>query len=384
MNMHRETMTPEERTWAAIRLEKPDRVPVVPLLSPEPAAHLAGGITMAQVSTDSQVASRAFFKVFDEFGGWDSVITYPETPIQLQAVNGIPMKMRIPGKDLPEDYIYQLMEEPVLKPEDYSKICEMGIDKFYYDDYIWRITDLKPLDISRAIDELQSTWKRFRIELKKKGVKALFVASELHPFFRLSLMRSMVSFTQDLYYNPEPVEKTLKRLTAELIPKQIDIAKRSGMKTCFFTDERGSAFFYPPSVFERFWWPYTQEIVDAFWSEGIVTIFHLDQCWNKNLPYFRKLPKGSAVLCFDSTTDIFLAKEVLRGHLCLLGDVSASLLSLGKPQDVEAYCKKLIDEVGGDGGFILGSGCSVAAHCRPENFRALIETGKNYELSNRG
>jgi uroporphyrinogen-III decarboxylase len=48
---------------------------------------------------------------------------------------------------------------------------------------------------------------------------------------------------------------------------------------------------------------------------------------------------------------------------------------------VEAYCKKLIDEVGGDGGFIQGSGCSVPCNVKAENFRAMIKTGKNYELS---
>jgi uroporphyrinogen-III decarboxylase len=57
------------------------------------------------------------------------------------------------------------------------------------------------------------------------------------------------------------------------------------------------------------------------------------------------------------------------------------LLSVGRPEDVAAYCRKLIDEVGGDGGFILGSGCSVPPDVRPENFRAMIETGKNYEFS---
>jgi uroporphyrinogen-III decarboxylase len=121
--------------------------------------------------------------------------------------------------------------------------------------------------------------------------------------------------------------------------------------------------------------------VDAFWSEGIVTLFHLDQCWDKNIPYFKELPRGSAILELDSVTDIFAAKESLRSHLCLHGDVSAAMLSVAQPEDVEAYCKRLIDEVGDDGGFIMGSGCSVPPTVKPENFRAMIETGKNYELT---
>jgi hypothetical protein len=76
------------------------------------------------------------------------------------------------------------------------------------------------------------------------------------------------------------------------------------------------------------------EIVDAFWPEGIVTFFHLDASWDRNLRYFKQLPRGSAVIDLDGTTDIFAAKEVLRDHLCTSTDVPASLLALGEPEEV--------------------------------------------------
>jgi uroporphyrinogen-III decarboxylase len=196
-------------------------------------------------------------------------------------------------------------------------------------------------------------------------------------------MRSLISFTKDLYYEPEPFERALRKMTEDLIAKQIDMVKASGIGVWLLVEERASGFFYPPAIFERFWWPYTRQIIDACWSEGIVTVFHLDQNWDKNVSYFRELPRGSAVLALDSATDIFAARRVLGDHLCLWGDVSASLLSIGKPAEVSAYCKRLIDEVGANGGFILGSGCSVPPNVRPENFRSMIETGKTYELSRR-
>ena len=378
--MARETMNPNERVWAAIRLEKPDRVPVVPLLLPEAAAHLTG-VTMAEAASNNQIALEAICKVFDEYGGWDSL--YPGTymPIQMQAANLYPMKMRIPGRDLAEDHMFQLVEEEIMKPDDYGTICEMGIDRFYYEDYLWRISDLTPEEVPKLLDDLLLTAVQFVTECTKRSIHPFFLGYGFHPFFTLSLMRSMVPFTQDLYFNPEPVERTLKHMTAELIPKQLNLVKASGINVWLLTEERASGFYYPLPVFERFWWPYTEEIVDAFWSEGVVTVFHLDTCWDKNIPYFKKLPKGSAVLELDSTTDIFRAKEILRGHLCFHGDISATLLSIGKPEDVGAYCQKLIDEVGGDGGLILGSGCGVPPNVKPENFRAMIETGKNYEFS---
>ena len=76
-----------------------------------------------------------------------------------------------------------------------------------------------------------------------------------------------------------------------------------------------------------------------------------------------------------------IEEEILGDHLCIYGDVAATALSHGKPGVVEAYWKRLIDEVGKNGGFILGSGCAVPPDCKPENFRAMLETAKNYEFS---
>jgi uroporphyrinogen-III decarboxylase len=44
---------------------------------------------------------------------------------------------------------------------------------------------------------------------------------------------------------------------------------------------------------------------------------------------------------------------------------------------------QLIEEVGAEGGFVLGSGCRVPPDVRPENLRSMIETGKTWELSRR-
>ena len=56
------------------------------------------------------------------------------------------------------------------------------------------------------------------------------------------------------------------------------------------------------------------------------------------------------------------------------------MLSLSKLEEVEAYSKKVIDEVSGGGGLILSTGCTVQGAVKPENFRALTETGKTYEF----
>jgi len=373
-------MTPDERFWAAVRLERTDRVPVIPTLLPEPAAGLTGR-TQAEIARDNQAAVNAVFEVFDAYGGWDNPHPAGSLPVQLQAIGHYPMKVRTPGKELSDDTEFQLLEEEVLAASDYDRITEMGFDAFYLEDYLWRVSDLRPDQLPETLGALALTFQEFQARCAERSLSPAFVAAGIHPFFSLCLMRSLISFTKDLYYDPEPVERALRRMTGDLIAKQIAMVKASGIDACLLVEERACGFFYPPAIFERFWWPYTRQIIDAFWSEGIVTVLHLDQNWDKNLSYFRELPRASVVLALDSATDIFAAKRVLGGHLCLWGDVSASLLSIGRPDDVSTYCKRLIDEVGAGGGFILGSGCSVPPNVRPENFRRMIETGKTHELS---
>jgi uroporphyrinogen-III decarboxylase len=259
----------------------------------------------------------------------------------------------------------------------------MGWLNFYGQVLAPRVSDTKPEDVPALQQRVLENAVRFSDECRQRGIVLMYPIWSMHPFFSLSLTRSMVKFTEDLYYRPELVDKAMKVAVPEYIELLISVCKATGVSFANITEERAGAFFYPLNIFERFWWPYTVRIVDALWSEGIVSWFHLDTCWDKNLPYFKQLPRGSAVIDLDGTTNIFAAKELLRDHMCIVGDVSAADLCLGTPEQVEAYSKRLIDEVGGDGGLILSGACSLPGAIKAENFRAMIETGKTYELAGR-
>jgi uroporphyrinogen-III decarboxylase len=126
--------------------------------------------------------------------------------------------------------------------------------------------------------------------------------------------------------------------------------------------------------FERFSFPFMKKIVSTFAEEGIVSVLHFDQDWTRNLPYFLEFPPKSCILQLDGATNIFRAKEVLGEHMCIQGDVPASLLALGTPGEVKEYIQRLIEEVGRGGGYILSSGCEVPVNARPENVRAMLES----------
>ncbi len=373
-----ETMTPKERVLSAVNLEKPDRVPVAPILG-IPAAATFLGMELGDLHSDLEKGVNAIIKVFDDLGGWDGYNVVPLTEINYYSEG---LKVKVPGKHLPNDYQLQFDEKEWLKYDDYKKIADMGWKKFIKEEFIFRISDFKtPEEFRNAKINFLKEATKAQIEWNKRKVGLNLSITFNHPFFVLSLSRSLIKFTEDLYYRPEMVEPALEVMMDDYIEEGIKASKRTGFKFVLIPEERAEAFFYPLKIFERFWWPYTKKLIDAWHPEGIIPWFHLDQCWDKNVPYFKELPKGSAILDFDGLTDIFTAKKVLENHLCIMSDVHPTLLSLGTPKDVADYCKKLIDKLGVDGGHILSSGCQVPPNCKYENFQAMIETGKTYQLS---
>jgi len=76
-------------------------------------------------------------------------------------------------------------------------------------------------------------------------------------------------------------------------------------------------------------------------------------------------------MALDGETDIFQAKKVLGDHMCIMGDVPASMLFRDTPENVYAYCTRLIRELGPEG-FILQSGCDIPANAQLENVQAMV------------
>jgi uroporphyrinogen-III decarboxylase len=79
---------------------------------------------------------------------------------------------------------------------------------------------------------------------------------------------------------------------------------------------------------------------------------------------------------FDQT-DIFRAKEILGDTACICGNVPSSLLLKGTPADIKEHCRRLIEVVGENGGYILTSG-AIMNQAKADNIRAMMEAAKEY------
>ena len=376
-----ETMTVQERLQAATALEKVDRHPVFPILVT--AAPKLYGITQGEAWRNHEVAREAILRCYKEFG-YDFASKpnyfYPQLPGKF---TGAPVRNLIPGKQLGEDDLYQIDERVLFPREDYAKIASRGWNQYWQENYgqMSRKSSEKLVFMQRISNQL------FNEDMKicqDRGVPVFLGVAVDSVMMAFSLCRTLTEFTKDLYEIPGQVEAAMRASCDDLIANAVEVCRGNGNLLAFIVLERGSGFYYRLEVFERFEWPFLQRYVDAFLAEGIIPWLHLDTDWGMNLPYFRKLPKGKCICDLDGTTDIFRAKEILKGHMCISGDVPAALLTLGKPDEVEAYCRRLIDEVGEGGGFMLTTGCECPISVKRENLRAMVETGKNYRGKAKG
>lgn len=371
-------MTLKERVEAAIKLQAVDRVPVIPLITPFfPARHK--GMTNAQAIHDLDRARELIMEVFDEVGGWDGMIypgyAYMVAP-KISAVIMVP-PLRQPGRGLGDNEVPQFEEREEISLNDYDLIIKLGWKAFAEKNY----SRFLPVPEAKLIRWTERQLEQFVKDVKaweEKDVPCLAGSMTLTPLMFFSMKRTLINFTLDLYRYPDKVAAVFDASVDDFIDSAIAAARLTKLPGIMLAMERGGGFYYPLKIFERFELPYLKKMVEAFTSAGFITILHFDSDWTINLPYLKELPKAKCICELDSTTDIFKAKEILNGHMCIMGDVPASLSSLGRPEEMEEYCTKLIDKIGKGGGYILSSGCEVPADTKFENFKAMINTAKTH------
>jgi uroporphyrinogen-III decarboxylase len=377
-----ETFAAKERIEAALRLEKPDRVPVVPMI--DLFAGRYAGVTQHDLLFDINKSDCALQRTMDDLGRIDGQNLF------YAGLGGILRliftTMKVPGEDgVPQDEIMQFVEKSIIEPGEYLKLKGQNVVLWLLD--IWRkeypqlrtLPGMMKLFAGIALDQIKlarsiKSWRR-------RGVEPLVgpnMASIPLEYMSISL-RSMTDSITDLYRYPDEV-KTAGRKIMKFFKFLATILPRlSGVRRVFMGGTRTSATFLSPKQFEEFALPQWLDLVSFVVKQGNTPILHLDSDWTPFFHYLKEFPRRKCGLNLDGTSDIFKAKEVLGDHMCIMGDVPATLLTLGEPEEVDEYCRRLIMELGKDGGFILTSGCTVPVDARPENVKAMLASVKRYK-----
>jgi Uroporphyrinogen decarboxylase (URO-D) len=375
-------MTATERLETAIGLGKPDRVPVIPIY--DFFASQYGGITQQEMFFDLKKADQALEKTIHDLGSIDGQhLSYAGIGRILQVI--FPTPPQLPGVgEIPPDGQFQFLEKSVIGPDEYQRLQERN-------SILWLLDTLKinhpelrnPLGMAKAFGTIGIDTLKMRISIRrwlKKGVETTVAYNiPFTPMEWISLaLRSYNDFILDIFRYPQEIKAASKALMKPLIMQGMAMVLLSGVKRVFIGGTRTSASSISPRQFEEFALPEWQEISEYYVRKGITPFLHFDSDWTAFFPYLKSLPARKCVLNLDGTSDIFKAKEILGDHFCIMGDVPAAMLKLGDPEEVDEYCRRLITELGADGGFILSSGCTVPPDAKPENVKAMLASVHKY------
>lgn len=150
-----------------------------------------------------------------------------------------------------------------------------------------------------------------------------------------------------------------------------------------FWMHRGCVPFINPRTFASHNWPTLRPIIEEFWRQGHQTLFYAEGKWHHHFDAFRELPDRSIVFHCDQD-DVFLAHRKLHDKFALSGGIPNALLSYGQPEEVRAFCRRVISEVARDGGYIMDAGAIMQNDTRVENIRVMTDTARQYGVYSAG
>ncbi len=242
-------------------------------------------------------------------------------------------------------------------------------------------------EVAEAIALLQKSGREMRTVLDQQrklqelmqryGYFPTRMVGALPPFDIIShSLRGMHGTMMDMFRQPDKLVELCEFVLKEELEKTPLIPDEHGDIRIFMTNTRGTDESLSAKQFDTFYWPTCKKLIDTLCARGAMPNIFLEGHFDSRVEYLLDLPKGKFTAGFEAT-DLFRAKDILKGHCCISGNVPVSLLQAGTKDEVIAYCKRLIDVVGKDGGYILAPRTAVD-EVKPENLKAMIDFTKEY------
>jgi uroporphyrinogen-III decarboxylase len=401
----------EKRVLDAIALRVPDRVPILVFFAFFPAKYC--GVTVQELMYDPDKLFAAQWKTMVDFEP-----DMDNNPFGLRFLGPIletldfkPLKW--PGHGVTANRTYQYIEGEYMKAEEYDHFLldptDFMIRRFwprimgglsgfqqlpplhniisYYLGVSMGFRAFAQPEVKAALEtlvkageksqEIAAYGMRFTQEAREAGFPMQVGGICQAPFDTLSdFFRGMKGTMLDMYRRPEKVVQACEKLLPFMIEMAVNGTRATGNPRVFIPIHWGLDNFMSKEQFDRFFWPTLRDLMHTLIKEG------LNPCplWEGNcttrLETIKDIPEGKACYAFEAT-DMVKAKEILGDTVCIRGNVPLSIMATGTPDQVRAYCKKLIDTVAKGGGYIMDTSTGLD-DAKPENVKALIDFTREY------
>jgi uroporphyrinogen-III decarboxylase len=196
-------------------------------------------------------------------------------------------------------------------------------------------------------------------------------------------LRGYIGLTMDMFEQPDKVFAACEALMPQLYNVALTTADPKKQVPIGYWMHRGCVPFVSHGQFDSHYWPTVKPIVEELWRQGHQTLFYAEGDWKHHLHRFTELPDQSIVYHVDKG-DIFETNRILGHKFCLSGGIPNTLLSFQTPDEVRSYCKKVIDGVAQDGGYIIDASAIMQNDTSTDNLNALTDFTREYGVYSSG
>ncbi len=401
----------EKRVNDAIALRVPDRIPLLVMFGFFPAKY--AGMTIEEVMYDPDKLGDAQLKTLLEFKP-----DMDQNPYGIRFLGPILealdfKQLRWPGHGMAVNHTYQFVEGEYMGADEYDhflldpsdfmmrkywpRVCGTlkGFEKLpplhgiitYYMGIPFGLAPFSLPEVAEALEAIQkagqesvriaSYSRRYTQKAREEGFPMQTGAFTQAPFDTLGdFFRGTKGIMLDMYRRPDTLIKACEKLLPIMFETAVNATRASGNPRVFIPIHKGLDGFMSPEQFKKFYWPTLRELMVALIKEGCNPCPLWEGDCTSRLQIIKDIPVGKACYAFEAT-DMFKAKEVLGDTVCIRGNVPLSILVTGTPDDVKAYCKKLIDVCGKGGGFIMDAATGLD-DAKAENVRTMFEFTREY------
>jgi uroporphyrinogen-III decarboxylase len=189
--------------------------------------------------------------------------------------------------------------------------------------------------------------------------------------------RGTSGIIRDMYQRPEKLMAAMDRLIPILIRMGVNSARLGGSPLVGFALHKGADGFMSDHHFRTFYWGPLRKVCMGLIEEGLIPRLGAQGGYNSRFEDIRDLPGGKALWAFGYATDMGKAKEAIGDVACLMGNVPATRLHTGTPDETAEFCRNLINAAGKGGGYLFST-AAVDRMAKVENVKAMIKTAKEY------
>jgi len=333
-------MNSRERVLAALRREKPDRVPY------------------CEIGIDRALAQKLM--------GWGEPVSQARN---LEVNQYTIQEARAIASLLKLDNLSYLMRAPVYAHKSAGQDGRL----FYGEGMIQTEADLAIIELPDPYDD--SLYAEAEEFVAQKGEYAAWFVTRIG-IFPTMLSMGIERFCIAVYENRSLVEAILDRYCDWMIVVAERVCQM-GFDVFVSTDDLAfkTGPFLSPALFRDLVMPRHQRVAEKI---TIPWVLHSDGDVMPYLEDFLSLGITGLHPNEKGAMDIRAMKREYGDRICLLGNVDLNILGMGTPEDVEAELRDLIRDVGPGGGYIVTSGNTLAGYLRPENALALSRAAQEY------